>query len=98
MIGTAGALYIAIIKIVFAGLLGIVAGGFACLVLRRPWSPKSILIDALVAIVFAMVAVYAFTVLAVSRGIYTDITLPVWGVAVLSVIARHLLARRERAK
>ena len=93
MIGTTGATVLFIVNFVLAGILGIAAGGLTGLIQRRPWGLKAVGIDAVLAIVVAIIAVYVLTAIEVSRGIWGSIVAPVWAIAVLSVVGRHLLAK-----
>lgn len=51
MLGTTGADVLIVVSILFAGLLGLCAGGLTCLILRRKWSFKAAAIDIVVAAV-----------------------------------------------
>lgn len=94
VIGVTGAIVLAIENVIFAGVLGIAAGGVTCAVLRRSWSVKSAVVDALLAILVAGVAGYVLTVILSRFDVYPSLVLPIWGAAIVSVIGRHLLGRR----
>jgi len=93
MIGTTGGALLLIATIVFAGVLGIGAGGILCAVLRRPWNLKIVGIDAVLASTVAIIAAFILAEIEVSRGVWGSVVGPVWAIAVFSVIARHLLRR-----
>ena len=79
------------INLVFAGLLGIAAGGFTCLVLRRSWGLKQALIDAVIATVIATAAAYLFAAIDSARGVWESRVALILAIAVASVVVRHLI-------
>jgi phage baseplate assembly protein W len=91
MIGTTGATVLFLINVLFASLLGIGAGGLACLVLRRPWGIKVALIDAVLAAVVAVVAAYVVAAIENARGIWESRVTLILVIAVASVVVRHLI-------
>jgi hypothetical protein len=90
MIGTTGAAVIVIVNIFLAGVLGIGTGGVTCAVLRRPWSLKVAGIDAVLAMVVAVIAAYVLSVIEIRGGAWQSVVEPVFAVAAVSVVARHL--------
>jgi hypothetical protein len=91
MIGTTGATMLFIINIVFAGVLGIGAGGLACLVLRQPWGVREALLDAILAAGVALIAAYVLAAMEASRGVWGSLVGLVLAIAAASVVARHLI-------
>lgn len=65
-----------------------------CAVFRRSWSLNSAGIDAVLAIAVAVIAAFLFSAIADRLGALRSLVLPIWGVAVASVVARRLLSRR----
>jgi hypothetical protein len=97
MIGTTGATVLFIVNSIFASVLGIGTGGLACLALRKPWSLKAALIDAVLAAVVAAIAAYAVSAVDMARGeLQSRLTL-IFAIAVGSVVLRHLLRRVPRS-
>src|SRR5579862_982579 len=64
MIGERGAEIVIIAEIIFAGILGIVAGVATCLLLRRGWAAKAIALDAVLAMVVAIIVGYVLAQIA----------------------------------
>ena len=91
MIGTKGATVLFVVNVLFASILGIGAGGFTCLILRRNWGAKTALKDGVLAAVIAILAAYVVTVVESSRGVWDSRVTLILALAVLSVIGRHLL-------
>lgn len=91
MIGTTGATMLFIINIVFAGVLGIGAGGLTCLVLRQPWGLKAALLDALLAASVALVAAYVLAAIEAARGVWGSLVGLVLAIAAASVVVMHLM-------
>jgi hypothetical protein len=91
MIGTNGAAVLLLVNIIFASVLGIGAGGLTCLVLRRPWSLKAALIDAVLAAVVAVIAAYVVSAIDNARGVLDSRVGPVLAIAAASVVVRHLI-------
>ena len=92
MVGTKGAAVLLVVNVLFASLLGIGAGGFTCLMLRRGWGVKTALIDAGLAAVMAMLAAYVVATVETSRGVWESRVTLILAIAVLSVIGRHILS------
>jgi hypothetical protein len=95
VIGIGNAIWLALVRIAFSGVLGIGAGGITWAVLRRSWSLRGAAIDGLLAIAVAGATAYVLTTIATSLGIYRSLILPIWAVAVASVVIRHLVRRRQ---
>jgi hypothetical protein len=93
MLGTTQAMVLTIGYIVFAGLLGIVAGGVTSAILRQRWGLKAIGTDLALAMIVAVVAGYVLTEIDIRRGVWNSALWPLWTTAVVSVIAMHLLCR-----
>lgn len=91
MIGTTGASVLFLINVIFAGVLGIGAGGLTCLVLRRSWGVKDALIDALLAAVVAVTAAYLISAIETARGVWESRVALILAIAVGSVVVRHLI-------
>ena len=80
-----------------AGVLGVVAGGLACLILRQHWDLRAAPKDAFLAIVVWVICSYVITAIAMSLGTlqrgagpgpWLDYT-----VSTASVVVRHLIPR-----
>jgi hypothetical protein len=91
MIGTTGATVLFIINIVFAGVLGIGAGGLTCLVLRQPWGLRAALLDAVLAAGVALIAAYVLAAIEATRGVWGSLVGLVLAIAAVSVVVRHLI-------
>lgn len=91
MIGTTGATVLFVINVLFASVLGIGAGGLTCLVLRRPWGIKNVLIDAPLAAAVAVGAVYVIAAIETARDVWESRVTLILIIAVASVVARYLL-------
>ena len=91
MIGTTGAFVLFIINIILAGMLGIVAGGLTCLVLRQPWNLRAVLQDALLAAGVALLAAYFLATIETARGVCGSLVGPVLAIAAASVLLRRIL-------
>ncbi len=81
----------------FAGALGVVAGGLICLLIRRRWGMKIALIDAAVAVAVAIIAAIAVSAIDDSRGVLEDRTALILAIAVAGVVVRHLIRLRVRS-
>jgi hypothetical protein len=92
MIGTRGAAVLLLVNIIFAGVLGLGAGGLMCLVLRRPWRVKVALIDAVLGAVAAVIAAYVVSSIDNARGVLDSRVGLVLVIAACSVVLRHLLS------
>ena len=90
MIGTSGAAVLLLVNVIFAGVLGIVTGGLASLVLRRPWGLKAAIIDAVLAVVVAVIAAYVVSAIDDARGVLESRVGLVLAIAAGSVVLRHL--------
>jgi hypothetical protein len=97
MIGTTGATVLFLINVLFAGVLGIGAGGLTCLVRRRSWGLKAALIDAVLAAVVAVVAAYVIAAIESARGVWESRIVLILTIAVASVVVRHLIRPRLRS-
>ena len=80
-----------------ASVLGVVAGGLACLILRQRWGLRAALIDAVLAFVVWDICSYITTDIAMSLGTlqrgagpgkWLDYT-----ISTASVVVRHLIPR-----
>jgi len=91
MIGTIGAAVLVAVYLLLAGMLGLGAGGFLCFVRRRPWSVKVALVDAMIAVLVALVTTYVLAAMLASHGVWGSTVGPVLALAVASVVVRHLL-------
>jgi len=97
MIGTVGAEAIMVVNLVIAAVLGIGAGGLTCLVLRRPWSIKTALVDGVFAFVVAFISAYVISTIEARRGVWTSVVEPVLAIAAASVILRHIARAVHRS-
>ena len=91
MIGTTGATVLLILNIILASAVGVAAGGLTCFALRRSWSVKAALIDALVALVVALITVLTISAIGNARGALES---PVWlllGIVTVSVVVMRML-------
>ena len=87
----------AVFSLIFTSILGIGAGGFMCLALRRQWSFKEAVIDAVLATVIGFVA--TFLILSIDTGgEWESIVILVLAIPVGSVVVRHLLRFALRTK
>lgn len=91
MLGTAGASIILIVNLAIAGMLGVAAGSLLSGILGQHWTLRAVGIDAVLAIVTAIAAAFILTYLVLPRDVWVSIVMPVWSIAVLSVVFRHLL-------
>jgi hypothetical protein len=97
MIGTTGATVLFSLNVLFAGVLGIGAGGLMSLALRRSWGLKEALIDAVLAAVVAVVAAYVVAAIESARGVWESRIVLILTIAVASVVVRHLIRLRLRS-
>jgi tetrahydromethanopterin S-methyltransferase subunit D len=93
MIGTTGATVLAIVNILFAGILGIVVGGISCATLRQRWSFQAVGIDAVLAMIVFFIAVTAISEIQIRLTHWADALTPGWILAAVAVIAGHLVHR-----
>jgi len=91
MIGTVNAEVIALVYLVFAGVLGIGAGGLTCLVLRRRWSIHIAFVDGVFAFVVAFISAEALPTRV--ADMWTPVVNPFQAIGAISVVARHLVLR-----
>jgi hypothetical protein len=97
MIGTSGATVLLLVNVVFAGVLGIGAGGLTCFALHRPWSLKAALLEAVLAVVVAVIAAYAVSAIDNARGVLESRVGLVLAIAAASVVVRHLMRLAVRS-
>jgi hypothetical protein len=97
MIGTSGAAVLLLVNIIFASVLGMGAGGLTGLVLRRPWSLKTALIDGALAAVVAVITAYVVAAIDNARGVLESRVALVLAIATASVVARHLMRLAVRS-
>jgi hypothetical protein len=88
-----GAEIIALVNLLLAGLFGIIVGGFCSAFFRQRWTLKSVLLDFLVALIVAVVAGFILAYALAFMGIYSSLLMPVWAIASLCVVCRHLWLR-----
>lgn len=75
-----------------AAVLGVVAGGLTCLMLRRHWGIKTTVIDAVVASVTMVVSIYVLSAIYDALGTHSTSDLPVaLTISTFSVVAKHLV-------
>lgn len=92
MMGTTGGTVLLIVTVIFAGLLGVGAGGLTCLMLRQSWGLKTALIDAVLATIVAIASAYVVASIEAARGVWGA-----WGIGLVLAIAaasatvRHLV-------
>ena len=91
MIGTTGATVVSVVIVLFAAILGVGAGGLACLVLRQLWGLKVALIDAAIAAAITVIAAYIGAAIAMARGVWESRVALILIIAVGSVVVRHLI-------
>lgn len=92
MIGTAAANVLVAFTILFATVLGMGAGGLACLALRQRWRFEGF-IDAVLAAVVAVAVVYGGAAIESALGVWrSDLSL-VLAIPAASVVVRHLVRR-----
>lgn len=91
MIGTKGAAVLFVVNVLFASVLGVGAGGLACLILRRDWRLKTVLIDGGLAAAIAVLTAYIVATAEASRGVWESRVTLVFAVSIVSVLGRHIL-------
>jgi hypothetical protein len=75
-----------------ATVLGVVAGGLTCLMLRRHWGVKAAATDAVVALVTMIVSMYLLSAIYLALGIHSTSDLPVaLTISTFSVLAKHVV-------
>ena len=89
MIGTRGATIVMLVNFILASALGVGAGGLTCLAFRRAWGLKTALIDAVLAAVVAVVAVYVVLAIDTARGELKSRVGLVLVIATSAVVVRH---------
>jgi hypothetical protein len=97
MIGTTGATVLFLVNVILAGVLGICAGGLTCLVLRRPWSLKAALVDAVLAAVVAVISAYVVSAIDNARGALESRVGLILAIAAASVVVKHLMRLAVRS-
>jgi len=97
MMGARGADVLMVVYFVAASVLGIGAGGLACLVLRRPWGLKVALIDAVFAAVAGIIAAYVMFVIAEARGVWEFPLGLVFLIAAGVAVLRHVVPQALRS-
>jgi hypothetical protein len=93
MMSEEGATIIALLNLLLAGLFGVIVGGFCSAFLRQRWTPKAVFLDFLVALIVAVAAGFILAYGLAFMGIYSSLLIPVWAIASLSVVCRHLWLR-----
>ena len=96
MIGTTGATVLAVISILFAGLLGLGVGGLTCLILRRPWSLKAAAIDSAVATVVFIAGALIDMAIGIACGILESHETLILFIAASSAAAREMIRSIRR--
>ena len=75
-----------------ATVLGIVAGGLTCLMLRQHWGVKAAAIDAVVASVIMVVSIYVLSAIYDALGSHSTSDLPeALTISTFTVVAKHLV-------
>lgn len=97
MIGTTSATVLFLVNVILAGVLGICAGGLICLVLRRPWSLKAALVDAVLAAVVAVISAYVVSAIDNTRGVLGSRVGLILAIAAASVVMKHLMRLAVRS-
>jgi hypothetical protein len=95
MIGTIGASAVVLLTIIFAGLLGIGVGGFACLVLRKRWKVGIAVTDAMIAAGISILVAFAVSRVDATRGAWASPLILMDILAVGGVLLRHFLQIRR---
>jgi hypothetical protein len=93
MMSVQGAEIIALVNLLLAGLFGIIVGGLCSAFFGQRWTLKAILLDLLLALIVAVVAGFILAYALAFMGIYSSLVMPVWAVASLGVVCRHLWLR-----
>jgi hypothetical protein len=93
MMSEEGATIIALMNLLLAGLFGIIVGGFCSAFLRQRWTLKAILLDFLVALIVAVVSGFILAYGLAFIGVYSSLLMPVWAIASLAVVCKHLWFR-----
>lgn len=91
MIGTTGAAVLVVINVLFASMLGIVAGGLSCAALRQSWSLRVAAIDAAFAAVVAVAAAYSIPAIESARGVSGSVVTLGVVVSIAGVVIRHFV-------
>jgi uncharacterized membrane protein len=89
MIGTTGATIVIVVKLLFACVLGMGAGGLTCLVLRLHWSLLHSLIDFVLTAVAAIATAYVVFLIDTPRNIWEPRDGLILAIAVGGVVLRH---------
>ena len=88
-----GAEIIALVNLLLAGFFGIIVGGFCSAFFGQRWTLKVLLLDFLGALMIAVVAGFILAYALAFIGIYSSLVMPVWAIASLGVVCRHLWFR-----
>jgi hypothetical protein len=91
MIGTVGATILISIGLLFTCVLGIGAGGLMCLALRRSWTLKEALIDAVLTAVVTVATAYVVAAIDIPHGVWEPRNGLILTIAIGSVVVRHLI-------
>lgn len=98
MIGTSAGTVLVIINIVFASLSWIGAGALTRLLLHRSWRVKSVVLDAAIAAITALVAAYLLATIEAARGTWGSVVGPMLAFAAASAVLRNLAGPRSHPK
>jgi hypothetical protein len=90
MMASAQATWLAFLYVLFAGLLGIGAGGASCLLMRRGWTVRTAIADGFLAAIVCFVVAYVWGKIASSKGVWDIPISLIFGIATASVPLRHL--------
>ncbi len=93
MMSVQGAEIIALLNLLLAGLFGIIVGGFCSAFFRQRWTLKAVLLDFLGALMVAVAAGFILAYALAFVGIYSSLVMPVWAIASLGVVCRHVWFR-----
>ena len=96
MIGTTVGLWLSILCLLFAGVLGVAAGGLACLIFQFPWDEKAALVDLFLSAGVAAVSAFVAAEIMVSHGVWGSAVALSWSFGAGSVFLRHGMRRLFR--
>lgn len=96
MLGTTGADVLVVVSTLFAGLLGLCAGGLTCLILLGHWSLKAAAIDIVVAAVVFIAGAFIDGSIGIADGTWESHETLVLSIAACSAAARELIRLNRR--
>ena len=98
MLGTAGGAVLVCLTLLLAIGFGVGCGLIASLILRRTWGIRAGAIDAATAAIVAVVSGYCMSEFFAARGTWTSTIGPVFFLASVSVLLRHVVSAAIAAR